>query len=95
MTVLAVKRWKTNAELIVDAQRLGYIKGLVFDATPGYEGLWWKYVQDIPGIVIRRNWRGLSDFRNLPYDRYTFDTVAFDPPYKLNGNPDGLKAIFS
>lgn len=28
-----------------------------------------------------------TDFRHLPHDDSTFDVVAYDPPYKLNGTP--------
>jgi hypothetical protein len=39
--VLAVAAWPTNAELIADVARLGYIRGRVWDATYG-RGVWWK-----------------------------------------------------
>lgn len=83
----AVHRWATNAELIYDAYQLGYVSGRVLDATPGERGLWWDRFE--PGeieLTLNPGW----DFTALPFGAETFDTVAYDPPYKFNGNPHGL-----
>jgi hypothetical protein len=83
MTVYAAYQWKSNAELIADLAKLGYITGHVLDPTYG-KGVFWKiFTPDklsyhdimIDGV----------DFRNLPYDNEHFDTVVFDPPYVAPG----------
>jgi hypothetical protein len=99
--VLATYPWKTNADLIYDVWRLGYVKGVVFDMTPGTDGLWWRRLSDHSGYAkgikfIAMN--GLNDgpkrdFRRTLYEDSTFDVVAYDPPYKLNGNPKGLAEL--
>jgi SAM-dependent methyltransferase len=93
MTVLAAYPWKTNAHLIEDVAKLGYLDGLVLDATYGL-GTWWKRWQPPLGWLVKNDLRARGealsyDFRGFPVnwaDRY--DVVAFDPPYKLNGTPD-------
>lgn len=89
MTVLAVKRWATNAELIADVAKLGYLDGAVLDCTYG-EGTFWKawrperlaasdlYTGD--GLWVQRD-----DFTKMPWPNDEFDAVVFDPPYKLKG----------
>lgn len=101
--VRAAYPWRTNADLIYDVWRMGHIKGMVFDATPGNDALWWRrltteptYAKGIKHITLN----GLSDgprrdFRETWYPDNTFDTVAFDPPYKFNGNPKGLPELSS
>src|SRR5690606_10086189 len=86
----AVHRWATNAELIYDAYQLGYVSDRVLDATPGERGLWWDRFE--PGeieLTLNPGW----DFTALPFGAETFDTVAYDPPYTLNGHPHGLPAL--
>jgi SAM-dependent methyltransferase len=92
--VLAATNWATNADLIEDVARLGYLKpeDHVLDPTYGRGGWWKKW---IPARLVAHDInpdlcypRGYSiDFRAMPYDDATFDVVAFDPPYKLNGTP--------
>lgn len=104
MTVLAAHNWKSNAELIADVAKLGYINkhDVVLDPTFG-RGRWWTKWRPIVlyGTDIRNplhnpcpywidcvlHLQGGIDFRNLPHEDDTFDVVAFDPPYKLNGTP--------
>ncbi len=81
--VAAVQSWRTNAELIVDVARLGYLEGRVLDVTYGL-GAWWKLYEP-PGLIVPP--RG-TDFTDLPYADRSVDVVAFDPPYRLNGTPD-------
>lgn len=73
----------TNADLIEAVAKLGYVSSddVVFDATFG-RGVWWKSFS--PSVLIR----GAGDFRKLPAADNTYDVVAFDPPYRLNGTPD-------
>jgi hypothetical protein len=87
-----VAAWPTNAELIADVARLGYIGGRVWDATYG-RGVWWNAHRPLD-LVASDIDPALSplgiavDFTCPPARLGRFDTIAFDPPYKLNGTPD-------
>lgn len=89
--VRAAHAWSTNAHMIADVARLGYLDGHVLDATIGVAGGFWKQwkpeqltTNDVDPTV-------LADFhedaRALPFADGQFDSVVFDPPYKLNGTP--------
>lgn len=92
--VMAFGEWPSNAELIADCARLGYLHAgwRTLDPTYGH-GTFWKLWRpddlvacdlDPAKSLIGR----AVDFTALPFpDRY-FDAVVFDPPYKLNGTPD-------
>lgn len=84
--VLAYKRWHTNAHLIRDVSKLGYIVEPVYDATPGDRGLWWDL--STWDVVANTDRGDFTDLSHIPDGIYR--TVAFDPPYKLNGNPQGM-----
>lgn len=89
--VLAATAWPTNAHLIEACHQLGYLNDddHVLDPTYG-KGTWWKrwrpnklVASDLaPGLGDETN-----DFRYLYWNDDTFDAIAFDPPYKLNGTP--------
>jgi len=101
VTVLAQHRWKSNAELIADVAKLGYIGDMVLDATYG-KGTFWKVFQpeylwaNVYGDKLHIFHGGYKtelhvglDFTNIrPYEDGDFDTVVLDGPYKLNGTPD-------
>lgn len=89
MPVYAFGERFTNADLVVDLNVLGYFPGSVLDVTYG-AGRWWnKFRPD--GLVgcdlnpARSPFGRSVDFCDLPFDDCSFDTVVFDPPYKLNG----------
>lgn len=91
--ILAIDTWTSNAELIADCARLGYLREewLTLEPTYGVGTFWqvWRPVRLIGcDLDITKSPDGRSiDFRSLPWpDRY-FDAVVFDPPYKLNGTP--------
>jgi len=82
--VLAAGGWHTNAALIADVHRLGYILNTdrVLDPTYG-RGLWWSEYR--PPLL---EWSDIAtgvDFRFLPHVANTFDVVAYDPPYVCVG----------
>lgn len=81
--VLAAYAWPTNAHLMVDVARLGYIAHLTLDPTYG-QGAWWKLHR--PTRLVHHDLvpDGI-DFRALPYGSGFFGTVAFDPPYVCTG----------
>jgi hypothetical protein len=85
--VRACHRWKNNSELIAEAARL-YIPddALVIDVTYG-KGNWWKQYRPPPDQFLYHDWKlDRVDFTDLPYPDCSFDVVAYDPPYKLNGS---------
>jgi hypothetical protein len=79
--VVAAHSWASNADLIADVHRLGYLRDddHVLDPTFG-RGLWWKKWQPEKLTVHDLALDGV-DFRALPYPDGMFDAVAFDPPY--------------
>lgn len=90
--ILATCRWRTNGELIAACAELGYLTGRVLDPTYG-QGTWWSHYcpdrLDASDLDPDKSPTGVGvDFTDLPWLAGTFDAVAFDPPYKLNGTPD-------
>jgi hypothetical protein len=89
MTVFAFGDRFSNADLVVDLAELGYVVGDVLDVTYGLGRWWLKFRPDgLVGcdIVEEKSPIGFSvDFRCLPFGDGSFDSVVFDPPYKLNG----------
>lgn len=81
-----------NAQLMRDCRDLGYLDGKVFDATYGKGRFWnlWAPPQlttndaYVPGCDYSFN------FKHIGLPTSSFDTVVFDPPYKLNGTSTGL-----
>jgi hypothetical protein len=85
--VLAIGDRKNNAEAIRDAHQLGYINGCVLDMTYGL-GRFWKLYRPLDLFTndLYADAQFAYDFTDLPRDwTGLFDTVVFDPPYKLNG----------
>ncbi len=89
----AVHAWPDNAHLIRDVAELGYIHGRVLDPTYGL-GTFWKIHR--PTFLVAHDLNPKKcpmadgteiDFTAMPYKDQEFDTVVFDPPYKLNGTP--------
>lgn len=88
MTVPAVHAWATNGHLVEDVSRI-YDFNSTLDATYGRGRFWTRYR---PAQLVTNDLNPDTDaefhydFRDLPWGR-DFDTVVFDPPYKLNGTP--------
>lgn len=83
--VLAATAWPTNAHLIADCARLGYLLDTdhVLDPTHG-RGTWWQQWRPTHLTTHHRAVDG-TDFRELPYPDHTFDAIAYDPPYVCPG----------
>lgn len=80
--------YRDNAELISHVARLGYLDGHVLDATYG-EGTFWKDFK--PDFLVTNDLYKPADnawdFLDLPCRDGAFDSVVYDPDYKLNGTP--------
>lgn len=83
--VLAATDWRSNAELIADCARLGYLREYWLTLDPTYgRGVWWKLWR--PEELTTHDQAACGcDFRQLPHEDETFDAVAFDPPYVCTG----------
>lgn len=73
---------------MINVYNLGYLRGLVLDATYGGGGFW----TDIrPGGLITLDLKPtgdlVGDFTCLPFTDNVFNTVILDGPYKLGGTP--------
>lgn len=93
---MAIRTWASNAELIADCARLGYLRQewRTLDCTYGYGTFWniWR-PRHLIGTDIDPHRNHFSpgtgeDFRRLPFSNRSFDCVVLDPPYKLNGTPN-------
>lgn len=84
---------ETNAELIVAAARLGYLRSewRTLDATWGVGTFWSLWRPDVLVATDRnpaKSPTGQSvDFTDLPFESRSFRAAVLDPPYKLNGTP--------
>jgi tRNA G10 N-methylase Trm11 len=84
--VLAANHWHTNAALILDVVKLGYLRSEWHTLDPTWgRGLWWTLWR--PDSLVRHDKYTLDDvdFTFLPEPDETFDAVAFDPPYVCMG----------
>lgn len=100
--ILAAHAWPTNGHLIADVARLGYITGSVLDCTYGLGKFWTRFdvdqLREFVGtdLVPSKCTPGQAavDFRDQPWPDGRFDTVVFDPDYKLEGTnhtPDQVR----
>lgn len=93
--VKAFDSYKTNADLIVAAVRLGYLRAdwSTLDPTWG-EGTFWKEWRPLSLLSGDLDPAKCPDFdepldaRRLPFHEDAFDVVVFDGPYKFNGKPN-------
>jgi hypothetical protein len=85
--VLAVDLWHSNAHLIADVARLGYLRREYPTLDPTYgKGVFWRIWK--PDVLVTHDIKldGV-DVRRLKdhHKKGEFPQVVFDPPYKLNG----------
>lgn len=78
---------RTNAELMLNVANLGYLNGLVLDATYGEGGFWNLFRPNLVTFDCKLKGDIVGDFTTPPFANNTFDTVVFDGPYKLSGTP--------
>lgn len=96
MTLLmAATQWPSNAHLIEDCHRLGYLRDdwLTLDPTYG-KGTWWRRYRPTRLLCHDQALDG-TDFRSLYYRDEAFDAIAFDPPYVSKGGKEtsGIKGM--
>lgn len=89
VTVFALGGWRTNGELIADVAKLGYLDGRVLDSTFGRGNFWteWAPLELTTNDLVTDS-MVTADFRHLPFADASFDTVVFDPPYRMSGRRD-------
>lgn len=89
--IRAIGNRTDNAQLMLDCAALGYLPEPVLDATYGFGRFWTKYR---PTLLTTNDLETPADhafdFRDMPFRIGEFETVVFDPPYKLNGTSTGL-----
>lgn len=92
--VKAFDSYTSNADLIVAAVRLGYLRKewSTLDPTWGEGTFWKKWRPDLllgTDLDPSKSWAGVGvDVRHLPQADRFFDAAVFDGPYKFNGTPD-------
>lgn len=93
--ILAAHNWTSNAELILDCHRLGYLEDnwLTLDPTFGM-GTWWKLWKPAK-LACHDKDLDRTDFRKLDYPDGHFDAIAYDPPYCAKGGrkTSGIKEM--
>lgn len=90
MTIQAVAQ-RSNAALMAECATLGYLPGIVLDATYGI-GAFWRTHRPATLIAMDRYAEYIhlvADATCMPFANDSVDTVVFDPPYKLNGTSTG------
>ncbi len=87
---------RNNAELIVQARELGYLRDdwVTVDPTWGLGKFWTLWQPDVlypSDLDLEKSPSGIPvDFTNMRVHRTgSIDAVVFDPPYKLNGTSTG------
>jgi len=94
MTVFTAYPWRTNSDLVADIAQFGYFEGSCLDPTYGWGNFYNKFrPADLTGCDLdpRKSPYGPGesvDFRKLPFEDLSFDTVIYDPPYRMSGRPD-------
>jgi hypothetical protein len=87
--VRAVHAWPTNSHMIEEVARLGYLDGTVLDVTHGKHGGFWKVWRPdkLTTSDLYHPADHAWDYHALPCLDREYDSVVFDPDYKLRGTP--------
>lgn len=95
--VFSATAWPSNADLIADVARLGYLQKHYTTLDPTYgKGNWWKKWS--PDYLVKHDiTQDGVDFRDLDYVDNLFHAIAFDPPYVAKGGREtsGIKEMDS
>lgn len=90
--VMSYASYRNNSHLLATAADMWVRPGwTVLDPTYGLGNFYKKWR---PPLLVAHDLHhakapnGQVDFRHLPYRCDSFDLVIFDPPFKLNGQPD-------
>lgn len=86
----------TNADVVTDLARLGYLPEPVLDPTFGVAGGMWQAYR--PGQVVTSDLKPgvadlIADFTRLPFEDDSFGSCVFDPPYRLAGTVTGEEEV--
>lgn len=103
---MAFQPWRTNAQLIEECVRLGYLRPELSTLDPTYgSGRWWKnwHPANLTACDLRcpaKHWPAwvdfvCRDFTQLPWVKGLFDRAVFDPPYVSIGGrkPSGMTGM--
>lgn len=92
--VLAAHYWTSNAYMVEDCVRLGYLREDWHTLDPTYgRGIWWKRFRPsslVTNDLVPGRADHAFDFRHLPAEwANSFDAVAYDAPYVAIGGRKG------
>lgn len=102
--VLSTFNWPTNADMIADVAKLGYLDGTILDLTYGEGNFWTKFKpndgrQRGPRLLYKNDLYkqvGFAyDYTNMPFGDNYFDNTVLDPDYKMTGTPSTPKMDFA
>lgn len=85
---MAIGDWRTNADMMADVAQLGYLNGRVLDLTANTQKFWAKFrPSDLTTNDIDHAFDTDAHFDacHTAWGTGDFDSVVFDPPYKLEG----------
>lgn len=91
--VAAAWKWNTNAALIADVAKLGYLDGAVLDLSHNAGKFWTTFEPaHLTTNDLDPQWSTMYmhdvTLGPVPEWREGFDSVVWDGPYRLNGTPD-------
>ena len=88
--IMADGPFHDNGDLIAHVASLGYIEGRVLDLTYGRGKFWTDFTPErlCTNDIDETTDAFLNhDFRATGFETGAYDTVVFDPPYRLRGTP--------
>lgn len=89
--VLSFGTWRTNAQLIADVARLGYVGPSVLDLSYGLGAFWtdWRPDKLVANDLNPDKGDHSIDVTGDPPDEWLerFDTTVWDGPYRMCGTP--------
>ena len=90
--IMAVTRWRSNAELIRDVARLGHIRDDLYSIDPTFgRGAWHRLwtPTNLVKVAMEPGFEHLGDvaanFLHLPFTNDTFEQGFWDPAYIVKG----------